>query len=86
MFGQTKKPTLEDRKRQQLLDSDYRLRPTPWFEMPAEERERRSAYEQAFYELFSWFAVAIESSSTIEWTIDATNKTFVDGSDTCLSP
>jgi hypothetical protein len=65
----------------EISEGELRRRPLAWFKLSEEDSARLSPSELEFYDLFSWFAPALEFRVGAEWTIDATDRVYVDGGD-----
>ncbi|MEZ5852953.1 MAG: hypothetical protein R3D68_20150 [Hyphomicrobiaceae bacterium] len=81
MFGRSKKPTLEDGVRRQLLEGEQRKRPLLWFQFSSVSRPNPMAGDKDFFDLFSWLPTAIEAGADPAWTVDATDEIYVESFD-----
>ncbi len=67
--------------RREIQEGEGRLRPPPILLLEATRRATLSPREIEFFELFNWFAVALESSIGESWTVDPVDVTYVRGPD-----
>ena len=63
--------------RKEIEDGEGRLRQLPTIALDAARRATLSPEEIEFFDLFSWFAVALESSISESWTVDPVYVQYV---------